>query len=259
MVRKGKRYHLLIIVVMFSVALLTGSGGQYDFSDRVEFNNIEILKVKVRFPAGELHIDSYDSETFEAKCLFSEREWKPEVFYERRNEEGRLLIETPEFDFPMDLDEDKENIWNLRFTDNIPMDLRINMGGGVGEFDLGDMKIKRFDFSMTGGEIKLNLRNNPLSRFEFKALAGEAEVDLSGKRQTDLNARFTCGFGELTLRLPSDSPVRVDIDGVLGEINAPGFDRDGEYYVNRAPGSENLLDVSVKGGIGQINLILVND
>lgn len=245
-------------VMMFMVVFLWASGVTFDFNDKVEFRSIDLLKVKVRFPAGELFIDRNPDPAFSAQCLFSEQDWKPEIYYERRNEEGRLLIESPEFDFPMDLEEDKENNWNLTLTDEIPMDLRIEMGGGVGEFNLEEMKIGRFEFSMMGGQIKLDLKNNPLNRFKFEALAGEADVDLSGSRNNELQARFTCGFGELTLRLPADTPVRVDIDGVLGEISAPGFQRDGEYYVNSAPGSDNLLDVRVKGGIGQINLRLVD-
>jgi hypothetical protein len=168
-------------------------------------------------------------------------------------------MEMPEFDFPMDLGEDEFNRWYVTLDKNIPIDLRINIGGGTGDFDLEGMQIRSFDFSLTGGEIDLNLRNTSLPELDFKALAGEAEIDLSGRWQNDLDAEFTCGFGELTLILPSQTAVRVEVDGVLGEVNAPEFERDGDYYVNHAADLEHLLDISVTGGIGEVRLKLADD
>jgi hypothetical protein len=52
--------------------------------------------------------------------------------------------------------------------------------------------------------------------------------------------------------------VRVRAEGGLGKINAEGFRREGEAYVNDAYGDSDVsLDVDVRGGVGSINLEVV--
>ena len=52
--------------------------------------------------------------------------------------------------------------------------------------------------------------------------------------------------------------MRVRAEGGLGQINAEGFWREGQAYVNDAYGDSDVtLDVDVRGGVGQINLQVV--
>jgi hypothetical protein len=58
--------------------------------------------------------------------------------------------------------------------------------------------------------------------------------------------------------VPSGVGVRMRAEGGLGKINAEGFQREGQAYVNDAYGdSEVTLEVDVRGGVGQINLEVV--
>ena len=63
----------------------------------------------------------------------------------------------------------------------------------------------------------------------------------------------------LVLRLVSgEVGVRVRAEGGLGKINAEGFWREGQAYVNNAYGDSDVtLDVDVRGGVGTINLEVV--
>ncbi len=247
------------LLIIFTVSYLHSKDPEHVFRDEIKFNAISHLKMKVHFPAGELTIKGHDEPGFKTKCTYSDKLWQPELLYERKNEEGRLLMEMPAFDSPMNLDDDEFNWWEVSLDRDIPVYLRVNLGAGTGHFDLEGMKIREFDFSLTGGEVHLNLRNTSIPDLDFKALAGEAKVDLSGKWENDLKADFTCGFGEMTLILPSETAVRVKINGVLGEVHAPDFDHDGEYFVNRAGNTEHLLDISLTGGIGEVHLKLTDD
>ena len=74
----------------------------------------------------------------------------------------------------------------------------------------------------------------------------------------DFDVSIEGGVGEATVLVPSEVRVRVRAEGGLGKINAGGFQREGEAYVNDAYGdSEVTLDVDVRGGVGTINLEVV--
>jgi hypothetical protein len=58
--------------------------------------------------------------------------------------------------------------------------------------------------------------------------------------------------------VPSKVGVRVRAEGGLGKIDAEGFQREGEAYVNDAYGDSDVsLNVDVRGGVGSINLEVV--
>ena len=61
------------------------------------------------------------------------------------------------------------------------------------------------------------------------------------------------------LILPRDVGVRVEVQGLLGSIEAPGFSRQDGRYINEAYGDGgDELRVSVAGGIGDVELRLVD-
>jgi len=66
------------------------------------------------------------------------------------------------------------------------------------------------------------------------------------------------GVGEATVLVPSEVGVRVRAEGGLDKINAEGFQRDGEAYVNDAYGDSDVsLNLDVRGGVGSISLKVV--
>ncbi len=88
--------------------------------------------------------------------------------------------------------------------------------------------------------------------------AGKTTVDLTGDYSQDFDASIEGGVGEATVLLPSEVGVRARAEGGLGKINAEGFQREGESYVNDAYGdSDVILEVDVQGGVGEINLEVV--
>jgi predicted membrane protein len=82
------------------------------------------------------------------------------------------------------------------------------------------------------------------------------DLDLTGPRKTNLEGTIEGGVGQATVRLPKDVGVRVEATGGIGSVDFRGLKRDGGYYVNDAYGkSPASIDLTIHGGIGQINLI----
>ena len=83
-------------------------------------------------------------------------------------------------------------------------------------------------------------------------------VDLTGDYGRSFDASIQGGVGEATVLVPSEVGVRARAEGGLGKINAEGFQREGDSYINDAYGDSDVtLDVGVRGGVGEINLKVV--
>lgn len=127
-----------------------------------------------------------------------------------------------------------DNKWNLKVDASIPLELKVDVGAGRGEF---------------------HLANVDLTRLELNIGAGQAEVDLTGERAKDLRAEIQGGVGQAVVRLPRNIGVVATVHGGLGSIDVRGLKEEDGKYVNAAYGkSPNTIHLTVEGGIGQIKL-----
>lgn len=232
---------LILLVVLGTVvsrAVGRGTGsrevtrGDFKHSESLERQGAERVAARIKMRAGDLHLAGGVSKLLEAQFDYSVAEWKPEVSYNVSHGQGELVVEQPDLDVPHF--GGKRNRWDLRVNNEVPMDLRLDLGAGKGELRLGGLALRQLDINMGAGELV---------------------VDLSGDWKNDLDANIRGGVGSLTVRLPREVGVRVDAKGGLGAIRAPGLERMGDAYVNDAYGKSKVnLRLDVKGGIGEINL-----
>lgn len=223
-------------------------------TEEVPLGSESSVRVNIEMAAGELNIHGGAAELLEAEFTYNVDEFKPEVAFSG----GTLSIQTPDVEgigSLVDID-DYRYEWELHLNDDVQMEMTLRMGAGVADLDLGSLTLTRLDFDAGAGDINLDLSNSvSLSRLDVDLGAGDATIDLSGDIQSDLDARVRGGVGKLTLQLPRDVGVRVDIDSALTNINARDLNRDGNAYVNDAYGeSGTTLRIDIDAGIGEINL-----
>jgi hypothetical protein len=186
--------------------------------------------------AGELKVSGAADALMEADFSYNVADWKPKVGYDVNGEKGELRVEQGSGDDGR-LGGDARNEWDLRFNDEVPTDFVVKMGAGESNLDLDSL-------TLTGLDLEVG--------------AGKTTVDLTGDYTQDFDASIEGGVGEATVLVPSGVGVRMRAEGGLGKINAEGFQREGQAYVNDAYGdSEVTLEVDVRGGVGQINLEVV--
>ncbi len=202
-------------------------------SRSIELRGAETASVRVEMGAGNLRIEGGTPKLLDADFNYSVRSWRPEVKYDVSAGHGYLSVRQPRaHGFHPGR---RENRWDLRLSDKVPLDLRVKLGAGEGV---------------------LKLSGTDLRRLEIEVGAGEVQVDLTGAWDHDLEAEIRGGVGEATVRLPREVGVRAQASGGLGEIKVEGLRKEGGYYVNDAYGKSNVhLRINVSGGIGQINLI----
>src|SRR5215217_2734058 len=244
------RYGLVVlsIVMMVATAILTGAcstqgggtkqqvGKMQHVSRSVDLKNADSVRAQLKMGAGELHITGGADQLMEGDFSYNVSEWKPKVSYDVNGQEGELVVKQGSANSGS-LDGKARNEWDITMNEEVPTDLVVKMGAGESDLDLDSLTLKGLDLKMG---------------------AGKSTVDLTGDYAQGFDASIEGGVGEATVLVPSEVGVRVKAEGGLGKINAEGFQREGEAYVNDAYGDSDVtLDVDVRGGVGQINLEVV--
>jgi hypothetical protein len=202
-------------------------------SKTVALGAAQSVQVSLKMKAGELKVAGGATQLMDADFTYNVPEWKPEVKYEVSGGVGDLEVEQPGSGSSGD---NTRNEWDLHLNDKAPMEITVNMGAG---------------------RATLTLAGLALSKLELNMGAGETTVDLTGDWKKDLSAQIHGGVGRATIRLPREVGVHVVAHGGIGSINASGFQKQGDAYVNDAFGKSPVtLQIEVEGGVGAINLEL---
>jgi hypothetical protein len=235
----------LAVLLVVAAALLGSCGAQgqgqgvgemRNESRSIQPENAKTVRAQLMMGAGELKVGGAADALMEANFSYNVADWKPQIDYEVNEEKGELTVRQGSGDNGR-LGGGARNEWDLRLNDDVPTDLVVEMGAGESDLDLDSL-------TLTGLDLEMG--------------AGETTVDLTGDYAQDFDASIEGGVGEATVLVPSEVGVRVRAEGGLGKINAEGFQREGEAYVNDAYGDSNVsLDVDVRGGVGSINLEVV--
>jgi hypothetical protein len=233
-----KTKYLLIALVLFGALLLAACssrarvGALQTESKSVELGGARSVNVDINLGAGDLELTGGAEKLLEADFNYNVARLKPEVKYKN----GTLVVRQPDYNGIPDLIGigGYRNEWGLRLSDEVPMDLSVNMGAGTSDLKLAGL-------SLTGLDIILG--------------AGTYTIDLAGDWARDLDVTIDSGAAFITMRLPRDVGARVVVDRGANLIDTAGLSQDGNVYTNAAYGvSEVTMQVNLKAGIGQINL-----
>lgn len=225
----------------------------------VEQGNAKSVKTDISFIAGILNISPTSNLLCEGVYKYHRDYWKPEISYNEDSQIGYLKIKVADFREEKRYDDSDNTEWNISLNKDIRNDLKVKMLAGKGNIDMENCKMDGLEFEMLAGEVKINLKNTSVPYVEFKALTGKAEIDLSGKWENDLNAEIRGGVGELTIKLPSDISIKLNISGGLGDVDAYGFSKHNNVYTNELYGkTKESLYIDISGGIGNVNIHMVD-
>jgi len=257
--KNSKEIALLAMVAILLAASGCGSGARVGKlqteSETVELGDAASVRVEIEMGAGELNVAGGAAELLEADFAYNVAELKPEVDYSA----GTLTVRTPDVDTGIgslwDAGEYRYE-WDLRLNDDVPMELQVSVGAGRTDLKLGSLSLTGLDVAGGAGEVLVDLSGSTsLTRLNIGGGAGALTVDLTGAWQDDLEATIGGGVGKKILILPRDTGVRVKVEVGIGNVDAAGLTKEGEYYTNDTYGqSEATLYLEVGGGVGEIEL-----
>jgi len=198
----------------------------------VETDSATSVKVQIEIGAGELDVQSGANSLMDATFRYNVDEWKPKVDYHESGVQGELTVTQQGEKLPVG--NQLINEWDIQLSDDIPLDLVIHTGAGNSD---------------------LNLSNLSLSGLEIETGAGVTIVDLTGSWKQNLNVSIQGGVGKITVRLPSETGVRVQMNSALVSVSTSGLEKDGNAYINQAYGiADNTIALEIDAGVGSIEL-----
>ncbi len=198
----------------------------------IDLQGAKSVSATLRMGAGEMNVSGGSGHLLNADFHFDRQFDNPEVDYHVSDGKGMLDVnqESGHINFgPSD------NTWDLNLSDDVPINLRVEMGAGQGNLKLHGMDVT---------EVELQIG------------AGQVVLDLTGPRKSDLTVSVKGGVGQATIRLPKDIGVIAHASGGIGSIRTAGLhETDGEYRNDAYDKSPHKIRVDVQGGIGEIELI----
>jgi N-terminal domain of toast_rack, DUF2154 len=209
------------------------SGPVQYWSDSVEMDDSEAVRVDLRMGAGDLRVNDGAAKLLRADFAYSVPSWKPEVRYNRSGKQGVLTVEQPGKNHAA-LGNTKYS-WDLQLNKKVPLDLAVHFGAGQARLDLGSLQLRGVEVEMGVGQLDLDLRGAPRHSY---------------------NVAIHGGIGEATVRLSSDAAIYAEAHGGIGGIKVRGLQHEDGHWVSPTyDRAENKIRIEIHGGIGQINVI----
>jgi len=212
----------------------TSVGAVKTESQTVDLDSATLANIQIEFSAGELKVQGGTSNLMDASFRYNADDWQPQVNYSENSTQGDLRVSQEEND-RVPVGGGLINEWEIRLSENIPMDLLIRTGAGNSQLDLGGLDITSLTVE-TG--------------------AGVTNVNLDGNWEHDVNVSIQGGVGELTVNLPTEMGLRVEMETALVAVTANGLINQENGYVNQAYGTApHTLTLRLQAGVGSVVLV----
>ena len=234
----GALAFVLVVIVLFWHGRAFSHNRRSDaflqhFAKSVDPEGAKSVDVSLEMGAGEVNVNEGTGHLLDADFRYSDSYETPRVEYNVANSVGHLRIAQDDQDSvhfgP------RHNNWDLSFSKDVPLRLKVELGAGRGHLRLRDLQVTRLDMSMGAGQV---------------------DLDLTGDRKSDLIADLEGGVGQATIRLPRNVGVIATASGGIGSISAHGLRHDGDEYTNEVYGkTPATIHLKVEGGVGQISLV----
>jgi hypothetical protein len=241
---------LIIVGTVVGVvyAVLAGTGGlRFMPSSRVsgvlrsesrsvEAVDAELVHTEIEMKEGSLRLMGGASAALEGTFNYDDADWKePRIEY-RTDEKGHGYLAVRQESTNRLSARQGPCDWAIRLNNALPTDLSVRMATGEGDLRFGDLN---------------------LSNLSVESGIGTLTVDLSGRWLSSLGVYIESGIGKVTVLLPAETGVRVQVGVAMGSLHAGPllWDDNSSAYVNEAYGkSPILLNITVDGSMGQIEM-----
>jgi len=201
-------------------------------SQVIERDNSELVGVNLDLSGGDLKVAGGSGKLADLNFSYGESASKPEVHYSSAAGRGSLIIKQTGSSSTLS---HTSKDWDLRFNQDVPLEMEVHLGGGDAHLDLGSLTLRKLDVDMGAGELDLNLRGAPKKNYEVKV---------------------RCGAGDFTIHLPSALGVDAQATIGIGDVSASGLHQEGHRYFNDALGKSPVtIHLDVHGDTGDIKLI----
>jgi N-terminal domain of toast_rack, DUF2154/Domain of unknown function (DUF5668) len=225
---------VLAAVALLIVAMVKEGHVEANLHDShaLELGGAKDVDAKLEMATGKFSMTGGADRLLNADFKYLASDGKPVVDYSVNNGRGNIDISQPNDSHIRMMN--SHNQWDLRFSDQVPLDL---------------------DFTLGAGEARLDTRGMDLRNLFLNIGTGALNLDLTGPRTHNMNVTLKGGIGSATLELPKDVGVTAHASGGIGAVLTHGLTQNDHNYVNSAFGkTPATINITIEGGIGKIEL-----
>ncbi len=241
--------------------------------------NEESLRVSVEFAAGTLQLVPGDGRTlYQGEIYYDEDKYRPVTRY--RSGSLNFSLKSIGDDIRLGKIKTAQRL-DLSLAPQVPTRLTMSIGAAEASIELGGLSITRASIKVGAAKVKIgfnrpnrtacseltmnagaaefraeHLGNSRCKHIVFEGGVGNVTLDFTGSELADdTEAQIKLGLGQLTLRLPEDLGVTVDVNRFLASFDDSGFEKRGSEYVSRNyAGAKSRLHISIKAVLGDIDV-----
>lgn len=230
---------LAMVFAALTLSGCAGGGRTVDVIDMqtdsfsVPADGSDNASIEINLGVGELRIEGGATDLCSGEFRYNVVEWKPIV--ENRTEGGNTVVKITQPGLGhRTIGSKARSSWTLAISDEIPMELRIDIGVGESHISISDAMVQRINLD-TG--------------------VGAVVIDVTEVRQ-DLAIDVDSGVGSVTIHVPGDIGVHVKCDLGIGSVEHSGLTRTTNGYVNAAYGqSASEISIRVDSGVGDVHIL----
>jgi hypothetical protein len=236
----------------------------------------EAADLTLRFGAAQFRLQPGAAGLVEGTVQYNVEQLKPTV----TSSGGQVTIEQTAND--LSFSSQLRNAWDLKISNAIPLALTVEAGAYKGSYDLGGLRLRglkveqgaaesTYDFSkpnpealeqlsFSSGAASLtvsNLANANAASMRFETAAGDCTLDFGGTLERTSDVDIQAAATNLTIRVPSSTPMLVRIKGSLSSTDLKGFRQiDRQEYTNAAwDEARPHVVVTIENAVGAVNLV----
>jgi hypothetical protein len=241
------------------------------------------LTVSVEFASGSFTLQPTEgSALYRAELRYDEEHFDPVARYETASQELHLGVDADEIDRDFELSDESPQYLHVELSPAVPTELDLEFGIAKAQIDLGGLSLRRaavktgasesvvafsvpnrvacdkFSVAVGAAEILVEgLGNARCDEITVVGGAGAMTLDFTGAWQQEAMTRavLTVGLGTVTLRLPENLGVALDLDRLFVGFEANGFTKRGDRFVSaHAEDAEPALFLHIRAALGEIRV-----
>jgi len=286
------RWITAVLITLLMIPQFVGARDRYEnLTKNIPFEKLDRLEVDIDIGVAELIIGKVKSNNLlEADITYNQRRGEPDIRFRQSGKTGYLRIESGDSDNEYNLEDDDrgDEVWELLFTDKVPINFSIDVGLVDGMLNMTGLKVVDLDISGGLSDISLDFdepnketidqmrievglgefKGFNLGNANFKALKlecglGSATLDLMGDwRNPEAEMDVEVGLGSAKVEIPSKLGVEVlaeesflssiNLDRELREV------REGIYRSANWEDSHSRISVDAEVGLGSIKIRIID-
>jgi hypothetical protein len=246
----------IVAALLLALAVPLGAQSWRTVESSRQLHDSAARTVRIHYAAGRFDVSATSAPVLYSLTLrYDESTTTPLLRYDPSSRVVELGTEGESKHFRRSSGDESNGELRLALSRSVPLSLQMELGATKAMLDLGGLELQRVKLESGASETVLDFSSPNATRmdvldvdvgaatFEARNLGnanaaairvhggvGSVDLDFGGQWTQDANVDVDLALGKLTLHLPRDVGVRVEVDKFLASFDQQGLQKRGDAY-----------------------------